>query len=228
LPNIPKLTWFLRSSSSRLPSGGSAKNTIPPRFCLPFRSASCHPFNERVPDRGSGTGSAGSYPGMFYSRYWGRSSRLSDLDARSARDVHDSRFFGKRFALVARERRLLPSSCEGGARQTKKPGRWIATSCQTVHSRAAFWLESWCCEEREPQANARPCGVRRWHPASWLRTSANPWPLRPVGCWSGNLFPSRSSACLRTSCSPEALLPRPRTAGRPDTAHHERRASVGI
>ena len=209
--------------SGRSESVRSAKNTIPPSFCPPFYSASCHPFNERASDRGFGATSSPSESGFS-----GRVSRLATIGRRSAHDVHAFSFFGKRFALVARERRLSQSSRDGGSRQAKKPGHSIAIDGSTVPSRAAVWFESWCCEEREPQANARPCGVRRWHPASELGTSANPWPLRPVGCWSGNSFPSRSSACLRTSCSPGALLPRPRTAGRPDAARHKLRAHVGI
>ena len=208
--------------SGRSESVRSAKNTIPPSFCPPFCSASCHPFNERVSDRGFGTGSSPSSNGFS-----GWASRLGTIGGRSARDVHAFSFFGKRFALVVRERRLFQSSRDGGSRQAEKPGHSIAIDGSAVPSRVAVWMESWCCEEREPQANARPCGVRRWHPASELGTSANPWPLRPVGCWSGNSLPSRSSACLRTSCSPGALLPRPRTAGRPDAARHKHRADVG-
>jgi hypothetical protein len=73
-----------------------AKNTIPPFFCPPFYSASCHPFNERVSDRGFETGSSPAA-----NEFYGWSPWPVEIDARSARDVHASSFFGKRFALVA-------------------------------------------------------------------------------------------------------------------------------
>ena len=69
LPNIPRLTFAggvaSLSIDERAAPQHPAKNTIPPDFCLTVRSASCHPFNERVTDRGSGTVSACLYPGRF-------------------------------------------------------------------------------------------------------------------------------------------------------------------
>ena len=83
-------------------------------------------------------------------------------------------------------------------------------------------LDSWCREVRAPQANVRPCGARRCKATFRRGKSLDPWPFRPVRCLLerscplGNFFPRCSSACLRGPSSPEAFLPRPRIAGRPD------------
>jgi len=77
-------------------------------------------------------------------------------------------------------------------------------------------LDSWCREVRAPQANVRPCGARRCKATYRRGKSIDPWPFRPVRCPLGSFFPRCSSACLRGPSSPEASLPRPRIAGRPD------------
>lgn len=117
------------------------KLTVSPPGCPPFCTASCHLFNERAFGRGTESGSCHPYSGLFrHHRH--RSSTATKIGTPSARDVHAFSFSRKRFALFARERRLLQISCEGGWSFSGKPIRWIAMACRSTHDREAVQSES--------------------------------------------------------------------------------------
>ena len=190
LPKIPRLPWWCRFPWGRR-TGIAAKTTILPPCCPPICTPRCQLFNDGASrlacSAGPGSGARLENHGPDGPGNVGRLPIGGTADGGSARDVHRSGLSEKSLAIGLRTRRLFPSSSEGGARDERSFGCWQLAIGRAASCRTRRWLESRCSKsrcsgEREPQANARPCGVRRWQPASEFGTSANPWPPRPVGC----------------------------------------------
>ena len=140
------------------------------------------------------------------------------------RPLLQERFRDGRFAPGGRRCMPQPWLLTGWFQSVSVQGQVVALE-RFDSRRLDLRLDSWCRKVPASQANVRPCGVRRCGVTFRLGKPLDPWPFRPVRCPlggrcpSGSPSPSCSSACLRGFSSPEASLPRPRIAGRPDRLH---------